>query len=253
MVLLWLNRMCFSCMAYLMSRSRFSFGAMGKKFDTWDWDDSSLTKFRLGGKYSPNPRKTKHDWMMVEGDVELGGKLDVSLVNNFKLKKRQSYEIINVKGERRGEFHGLKEGALVGKFQGKKGRKEKLYITYEAGNGNDVALYTKGGLRKRITAAEKGADIKGTEGADWIDAGNGKNKLWGKGGADVFNIANIGKSHVRIMDYVDGVDRIEFSGSPSTEITTKGRNAHIRKGGDLEAIVMGVTADQLSIEGIYIS
>jgi hypothetical protein len=36
-----------------------------------------------------------------------------------------------------GQYDGLAEGALVGNFGG-----EDLFITYTAGSGNDVALYT---------------------------------------------------------------------------------------------------------------
>ncbi len=36
-----------------------------------------------------------------------------------------------------GQYEGLAKGALVGNFGG-----EDLFITYTAGSGNDVALYT---------------------------------------------------------------------------------------------------------------
>ena len=216
----------------------------------------------MGGKNKANSRKTMHDWISVDGDAQLGRKLNVMLVNNFKLKKRQYYEIINIKGETTGQFDGLEEGDLVGKFKGKnvkgkKARKERLYIPYEAGDGNDAALYTKGGFRKtlrgsegidRITGTKRGEDIYGTEGDDWIDGGGGKDKIWGKGGADKFKIPDIGKSHAEIIDYVDGVDKIEFCGCGSTQITTKGGNSHISKRGDLEAIILGVRADELEMD-----
>ena len=253
--------MCLTCLAYLKTRSRASYKASGKTLDTIAWDDSISTVIGIGGNYKANPNKTKHDWISVDGDAELGGKLEVSLVNNFKLKKRQYFEIVNIKGDRTGEFEDLKEGDVVGKFKGKKRRKEKLYITYEAGDGNDVAVYTKNGFRKirgskvsdTITGTEKGERIYGTDGDDWIDGGNGKDKIWGKGGADTFKIPNMGKSHAKIMDYEDGVDRIEFCGCKSTQIITKDGNAHISKGGDLEAIILGVVAEDLAMDGIYIS
>jgi hypothetical protein len=46
------------------------------------------------------------------------------------------FEILDIAGTRTGEFVGLGEGARVGNFG------TNLFITYAAGDGNDVALYT---------------------------------------------------------------------------------------------------------------
>ncbi|MFL0768231.1 MAG: hypothetical protein AB8B36_00005, partial [Prochlorococcus sp.] len=60
--------------------------------------------------------------------------------------------------------------------------------------------------------------------------------------------------HVNIMDYVDGEDRIKFCGcTVVTRIITKGGNARIYKNEDLQAVVMGTTANDLAMDGYYIS
>jgi hypothetical protein len=73
----------------------------------------------------------------VAGDLSLAGDLAVNIFGNFALGDDQNYLIVNVSGTRTGEFNGLGEGSLVGNFTGR-----DLYITYAAGDGNDVALFT---------------------------------------------------------------------------------------------------------------
>jgi hypothetical protein len=76
------------------------------------------------------------DQLVVDGAATLGGSLDVSLLDGFALEANSVCKIIDIAGARAGEFAGLGEGALVGDFG------ESLFITYAAGDGNDVALYT---------------------------------------------------------------------------------------------------------------
>ena len=47
------------------------------------------------------------------------------------------FNFLRVGGTLSGQYDGLGEGDLVGNFGS-----EDLYITYTAGSGNDVALYT---------------------------------------------------------------------------------------------------------------
>ena len=246
-------------------------GSVGGMLFNGDYQKKSgTTRVDVGGYSSAlsNPKRAKHDWLQVTGDMEAGGKLRVRLTKNFQLKRRKLINIISVDGELSGQFEGLEEGALVGKFKGKKGRREKLYITYEAGDGNDVALYTKGGFGKRIRGSEASDSITGTnkaeriygsDGDELINAGTGKDYAYGKGGKDTFKI-DTGKGYVTIMDYVDGVDRMQFCGCQGvTSIITKNGNAHIYKylgiagKEDLQAVVLNTTAEGLNMEGIYIS
>jgi len=79
---------------------------------------------------------TEQDYLMIAGDVSLGGTLDVSLLDGFELDAGMTFEIVDVGITLMGQFAGLGEGSLVGNF----GR--ELFITYAAGDGNDVALFT---------------------------------------------------------------------------------------------------------------
>jgi pectate lyase len=76
------------------------------------------------------------DQLVVTGDATLGGSLDVSVLEGFALSPAAQFEILDVVGALTGEFEGLAEGGLVGNFG------QDLFITYAAGDGNDVALYT---------------------------------------------------------------------------------------------------------------
>jgi sugar lactone lactonase YvrE len=66
------------------------------------------------------------------------GALAVSLIDGFTLTADQSFTILDVRGVLSGNFAGLIEGALVGKFGA-----TDLLITYTGGDGNDVALFTQ--------------------------------------------------------------------------------------------------------------
>lgn len=79
------------------------------------------------------------DNLLIDGSAILGGSLDVALLDGFTLEPNLSFEIIDIAGGQSGSFAGLAEGALVGTFG------QDLFITYTAGDGNDVALYTLGG------------------------------------------------------------------------------------------------------------
>jgi hypothetical protein len=76
------------------------------------------------------------DQLLVAGDVQLnGGALSVVALGGFSLSAGDSFGIMRVAGTSTGVFNGLNEGAFVGNFG------EDLYITYEAGDGNDIGLY----------------------------------------------------------------------------------------------------------------
>ncbi len=79
------------------------------------------------------------DQLQVQGSLSVTGALQVALINGHVLGSAQSYPILTVSGTRTGQFTGLAEGALVGSFGG-----TDLFITYTAGDGNDIALQTAG-------------------------------------------------------------------------------------------------------------
>ena len=78
------------------------------------------------------------DQLVVTGDLDLNGNLRVSLIDSHVLGLDQQYLIADVAGNLTGKFFGLEnEGDWVGSFGG-----FDLFITYQAGDGNDIALYT---------------------------------------------------------------------------------------------------------------
>ena len=77
------------------------------------------------------------DQMLVTGDLGLAGSLSVSLIDGHTLGFNQSYLIAEIGDLLSGQFNGLDEGELVGNFGGL-----DLFISYHAGNGNDIALFT---------------------------------------------------------------------------------------------------------------
>ena len=90
--------------------------------------------------FKTNPRKTQHDFLNIEGDMQLRGPLKVKLIDDYILKPGRQHKIISVKGNRFGTFNNLKEGDRV-KVKNTAG--EKLFISYSGGDGNDVVLYTQ--------------------------------------------------------------------------------------------------------------
>jgi len=80
------------------------------------------------------------DAIIVGGDLSLAGSLDVD-VSGFSLTVGDSFDIIDVDGTLNGTFAGLADGALVGNFGG-----VDLFIDYDAGDGNDIALFTGVGV-----------------------------------------------------------------------------------------------------------
>lgn len=63
--------------------------------------------------------------------------LSVNLIDGFELGFNQEFLIFNVGGSLTGQFAGLGEGDWVGNFGGR-----DLFITYAAGSGNSIALFT---------------------------------------------------------------------------------------------------------------
>ncbi len=114
----------------------------------------------------------EHDQLIVAGNFLIGGTLDVALLDGLSLDAGISFEIIDVGGELSGQFDGLNEGALVGNFG------MNLFITYAAGDGNDVALFTLSALPGDYN--EDGA-VNLADYTVWRDALGSANPLAGNG------------------------------------------------------------------------
>ena len=102
-------------------------------FDDVTFGNTSNLDIELGGLLAG----TEFDQLRILGDAHLGGELTVSLIDDFPLDYGQSFEILEIAGSRFGQFAGLGEGDLVGTFGG-----HDLFISYSAGSGNSVSLFT---------------------------------------------------------------------------------------------------------------
>ena len=92
----------------------------------------SILEIELGGLL-PN----QFDRLDVFGNLNLAGNLDIQFINGFLPNIGDELVFLTVGQNRTGFFNGLLEGDLVGNFGGR-----HLRITYLAGDGNDIALFT---------------------------------------------------------------------------------------------------------------
>lgn len=101
----------------------------------------SSTEIELGGTDRSTAMQSssdnRFDAFDVNGTLTLGGELDVVLLDGFELESGQEFMIAEVDSVQAGQFNGLAEGALVGNFGD-----TDLFISYVAGDGNDVSLFT---------------------------------------------------------------------------------------------------------------
>lgn len=108
---------------------------------------TSTKEVELGGTdhFDFHRTDTEHDFVEITGDLIInGGELNVSLIDGFELSLDQEFMISKIDGESMGTFKGLEQGAIVDKFDSMFGGIEmNLFINYEAGDGNDIALYTE--------------------------------------------------------------------------------------------------------------
>ena len=88
-------------------------------------------EIELGGLFD-------YDRIDVTGNVELAGRLDVHLIDGFKLHRGNWFDFMTVGGTLSGQYEGLGQGALVGNFGG-----QDLFIGYSySGEFTGVMLYT---------------------------------------------------------------------------------------------------------------
>lgn len=94
---------------------------------------ASTLEIELGGLVAGD----EYDQLLINGNATMLGSLTVSLIDGFTLARNQEFLIADVGGVLSGQFTGLGEGDLVGNFGG-----VDLFISYGAGNGNDISLFT---------------------------------------------------------------------------------------------------------------
>ena len=95
---------------------------------------SADTFIELGGLLSG-----EFDALNIAGDLSLDGELLVSLLGGFTLDSNMEFLIADVDGTVAGTFNGLADGDLVATLGG-----IDLFINYDAGDGNDIVLFTVG-------------------------------------------------------------------------------------------------------------
>ncbi len=77
------------------------------------------------------------DSLRVQGQLDLAGSLVVNTLGGFVPTHLDEFIILDVVGSRTGVFSGLPEGSSIAQFGF-----DRMFITYQAGDGNDIALKT---------------------------------------------------------------------------------------------------------------
>jgi Ca2+-binding RTX toxin-like protein len=90
-------------------------------------------------------------------------------------------------------------------------------------------------------------ELKGLAGADDLFGGNGNDKLFGGDDGDEFHFAT-GDGHDKVMDMLQGTDKIDFSGWDAVDSFTKVK-AHAQDQGDDVLITAG--SDSVLIVGLH--
>ena len=107
--------------------------------------DQGLKMIELGGSDDGDRDQncTDHDFIDVTGDLLIdGGRLEVALIDGHQLKRGEEYVISQVDGKLIGQYEGLEEGASLGQFDSIYGEPIDLRVSYKAGDGNDISVYT---------------------------------------------------------------------------------------------------------------
>lgn len=79
----------------------------------------------------------EYDQFSIDGDLWTDGQLAVSFIDGFELESGHEFLIADINGLQSGQFDGLDEGDLVGRFSG-----IDLFISYTGGTGNDIRLFS---------------------------------------------------------------------------------------------------------------
>ena len=93
--------------------------------------EDSMTLIEISGLLNG-----EFDQLYVASDFHVDGQIDVRLINNFDLSLNDMFLVAQVDGNISGQFSGIEEGGLIRRFGD-----IRLRITYQAGDGNDIAFY----------------------------------------------------------------------------------------------------------------
>lgn len=93
---------------------------------------SSTTEIELAGLL-----ENEFDQLVLDGDLDIRGNLTAVTLHGYLPKPGDSFLVLDVQGERSGEFQGLPERAVVTQIG-----LRQISVSYRAGDGNDVELFT---------------------------------------------------------------------------------------------------------------
>ena len=80
---------------------------------------------------------SQYDHLEINNDLTILGDLEIQLLNDFQLNFNMSFNILTIDGQRAGTFNNLNQHDSVGTFND-----IELFIDYNAGDGNDIDLFT---------------------------------------------------------------------------------------------------------------
>ena len=146
-----------------------------------DLDYQGTLGFKIGSNDSSSD---DHDQLVVMGDLNLGGDLDLEIIDTDQLDLGSEIQILTINGDLSGTFDGLPEGALVHAYQSKDGEYHDIRISYKGGDGNDISLLSSRNGKDFIGSSFKD-DLQGSSFNDYLSAGSGKDELYGGLGSDV--------------------------------------------------------------------
>ena len=129
-------------------------GAINIENDVF-FDPPASSIFELGGTSA-----NQHDRLVIGGDCQLGGELQVEFVNGHSLNAGNQYLIVEIGGNATGTFDGWLEGDVVAIANG-----NILRISYVGGDGNDVVLIGEPGrfvVVPEVANISQGSLVSGT-------------------------------------------------------------------------------------------
>lgn len=112
---------------------------------------SSTLEIELGGA-----AVGAFDSVLVEGDAAINGNLNVSLIDGYTPVPGDSLMVLELLGDRTGQFANYEEGGLIGDYPSPHNAtgspSTQLFITYAGGDGNDIVLFAVAGVPEPSTA-----------------------------------------------------------------------------------------------------
>ena len=155
----------------------------------------------------------------IEGDLTLGGDLQLEIIDLDQLSLGSEYRILKVHGELDGQFDGLPEGGLIGPYLHSDDQYHDIRITYEAGDGNDIALYlTSNGSDLIGTSSDD--QLIGSWSEDYLVGGHGDDQLIGGLESDVLT-GGKGSDRFVFQSYQDS-----SKGKSNRDVITDFKSSH---------------------------